>query len=81
MLYPKARLQQAIDSDSDFAAQIVNSLNVIPASRLTGEGRVYGGAMFKLEPRELGNLPVPELEKLLVEVPESRQLAPLGWEA
>lgn len=32
---------------------------------MVAEGRVYGGAMYKLEPKELANVPAVELQGLL----------------
>ena len=39
-------------------------LNRITPSQLLEEGRVYGGGLHKLEPRELANVVVPELAEL-----------------
>lgn len=81
MLYPKERLRGLFESDPEAAAEVVWRLNRIPIDRLTCEGRVYGGAMFKLEPKELGNLRVPEIAELLETVPSGKMRAPLGWDA
>jgi len=45
--------------------QIWQTLNRIAPEQLLGEGRVYGGELHKLEPKELGNVPVPELVQML----------------
>lgn len=81
MLYPKPRLRGLIDANPDFVAELVRLLNRVSVDRLTREGRVYGGAMFKLEPRELANLSVPEFAELEGFSSTRRPLAPLGWEA
>jgi len=41
------------------------ALNRITPARLLGEGRVYGGGLHKLEPKELASVPVPEIAALL----------------
>lgn len=61
MLYPKPLLQSHIERDSTLLRQIWQSLNEIDAAVLLGNGRVYGGGMHKLEPKELANVPVSHL--------------------
>jgi adenine-specific DNA-methyltransferase len=64
-LYPHPRLASGLAADPSVVRRIWEALNRIPAEKLLGEGRVYGGGLHKLEPRELANVPVPELEELL----------------
>jgi hypothetical protein len=56
MLYPKEQLQQAISSDPDIVYQIWEKLKTIGASDIEDEGRVYGGGLKKIEPRELAKV-------------------------
>jgi hypothetical protein len=41
------------------------ALNDISPDSLQMEGRVYGGGLYKLEPRELGNVPAEKLVSIL----------------
>jgi len=58
LFYPKPRLHQIIQTHPDFYDKVCQALNEIPADMLIREGRVYGGGLHKLEPRELANLPI-----------------------
>jgi hypothetical protein len=42
-----------------------SALNKLPPEALLGEGRVYGGGLHKLEPRELSNVSAAFLMDLL----------------
>jgi len=64
-MYPTPVMQQAIQVKPDILRQIWQTLNSIDPEQLLGEGRVYGGGLHKLEPKELGNVPVPELMLVL----------------
>lgn len=56
MLYPKERLQQAISNDPDIAFRIWKELKTIGADEIEDEGRVYGGGLKKIEPKELAKV-------------------------
>ena len=64
-MYPTPRLAQALKTNPSLLHDIWEALNRITPERLLAEGRVYGGGMHKLEPRELANVPVPEIAALL----------------
>ena len=64
-MYPTPLLLRALAQDKALIRRVWSLLNEITPSRLLGEGRVYGGGLHKLEPRELANVPVPEIAALL----------------
>ncbi|MDL1903044.1 SAM-dependent DNA methyltransferase [Anaerolineae bacterium CFX9] len=60
-LYPKRELAQHISKTKDLKRRIWLALKSIPPETLTGEGRVYGGGLYKLEPKELGALFITDI--------------------
>lgn len=64
-LYPKAHLARALASDPVLNEKVWEVLDRICPQTMLSEGRVYGGGMHKLEPKELANVPVPELSEYL----------------
>lgn len=64
MLYPKPAFAKATAKRPALMRQVWEYLNAIRPADLLGEGRVYGGGLHKLEPRELGNVPVQGLPQL-----------------
>lgn len=65
ILYPLPNLQAALDNCSELYDRVINALNNIARNDLIDEGRVYGGGMHKMEPKELANVPVPVIAKLI----------------
>lgn len=65
MLYPKLDVVHCILEQPELARQIWCALNEISVEALTTEGRVYGGGLHKLEPKEMANLPAAHIKKLL----------------
>lgn len=57
MLYPRAPLAEWIGNEVERARTVWEQLSRIQADEFTAEGRVYGGGMHKVEPRELANIP------------------------
>lgn len=65
LLYPRVELSLVLQARPESARDIWKWLRSISAEVVLREGRVYGGGLHKIEPRELGNIPVDELvEKL-----------------
>jgi hypothetical protein len=71
-MYPKPDLSRALALDPILLRRVWEALNRITPARILGEGRVYGGGLHKLEPKELANVPVPEIANLLAKVNRSR---------
>ena len=64
-MYPTPLLARALNRDPNLIERIWKILNDITTEHLLGEGRVYGGGLHKLEPKELGNVPIPQIMELL----------------
>jgi hypothetical protein len=64
-LYPKEALAQAIKGSPSLAREVWEILNRICPKSMLAEGRVYGGGLHKLEPKELANVPAADLAALL----------------
>lgn len=65
MLYPKPFWKQRLTRDPGLLRQVWELLNNITTDDLIMEGRTYGGGLEKIEPSELGNVPVRQLAELL----------------
>jgi hypothetical protein len=56
LLYPKKPLAEATKAKPELIQTLWKALKAIKSEALTGEGRVYGGGLYKMEPKELGNV-------------------------
>lgn len=61
MLYPKQNLQQVICNDTNSIFKIWEMLKRIQGVHIEEEGRMYGGGLKKIEPRELAKVPCGDL--------------------
>lgn len=64
-MYPTPLLARELTRDPKLIRRIWKVLNEITPAQLLGKGRVYGGGRHKLEPKELANVPVPGIARLL----------------
>lgn len=55
MLYPKPALAKTLADKPESSKAVWQDLYQISDQTLMNEGRVYGGGLHKLEPKELGN--------------------------
>ena len=65
MLSPKPELERLLKDDPELYRRIWKALNSIAPLVLVGEGRVYGGGLYKLEPGELLNIPADTVLSVL----------------
>lgn len=74
MLYPKPFLARAAKTNPKIMRTAWEFLNNIDPDELIGHGRVYGGGLHKLEPKELRGFPAKALIDLLPDIePLQRQ--------
>jgi len=64
MLYPNPPLQRLMERNPELEENLWSLLNEICPRAMLGEGRVYGGGLHKLEPKELAKVPAEEIAKL-----------------
>jgi hypothetical protein len=57
MLYPQGRLRDALNAQPELQARVFEALKRINPSEVISEGRVYGGGLHKVEPKELAQIP------------------------
>ena len=67
MLYPQKSLEKAVAESPQLKRQVWDFLKGIAPKAMLNEGRVYGGGLHKLEPKELGRVPATVLAQVLTE--------------
>ena len=67
MLYPNVEVQRALLGTPALTRRIWACLNQLSQQAMLAEGRVYGGGLHKLEPRELATVPARALADVLLE--------------
>lgn len=65
LLYPKDNLRKMLQEDKSTYTQVWNALKGISINDIEVEGRVYGGGLKKIEPKELSKVKCKELKKLV----------------
>ncbi|HXJ92126.1 MAG TPA: N-6 DNA methylase [Terriglobia bacterium] len=61
MLYPKGPLLAALKGHPELEERVFKALQRITPSQFVSEGRVYGGGLHKVEPKELAQIPAREV--------------------
>jgi len=78
MLYPTEPMASALGKNPQLKRQVWALLNEICPKAMLGEGRVYGGGLHKLEPKELCNVPAKSIGALLPTGSVPRHATQLG---
>ncbi|MEJ2237475.1 MAG: hypothetical protein P8X82_04195 [Gemmatimonadales bacterium] len=68
MLYPTELLSHLIDTKPDIIRRIWEHLNGIREDEFLKSGRVYGGGLHKLEPKELRDMSADGIAELVPEI-------------
>ncbi len=68
MLYPKEPIENVFRERPELLRQVCGLLNKICPQVILREGRVYGGGLHKLEPKELGNVSADSIASLLPKI-------------
>ena len=74
MLYPKGQLRDALAKNPGLQGRVFEALQSITPAQFLSEGRVYGGGLHKVEPKELAQIPAGAiLDRLDADVVIDRQ--------
>ena len=73
LLYPKPSLEKIIHSKPDLQKEIWVALNAMSTAEVVSHGRVYGGGLHKLEPKELGRVSAQKVREVVGQIKEDRQ--------
>ena len=68
MLYPSDRLARFLEEDPSAAEAVHQALLSLTGDDLRRGGRVYGGGLHKIEPKELAALPADRLVALAPDI-------------
>ncbi len=79
MLYPKGEMKAALDARPDLYPIIFAHLQSLTGEHLIKEGRVYGGGLHKMEPKELANLPAGEIARMIQKQPRGGSRVQCTW--
>jgi hypothetical protein len=71
MMYPRPKLASMLCAHPERATDVHAMLSQITAHELRGEGRVYGGGLYKIEPGELGRISALAFKERWPELGES----------
>lgn len=75
LLYPIGSLKAALDEDPTLCHRVLEILTELKSEGFTNHGRVYGGGLFKIEPKELGRVDASAIVKALnLRVPTQARL-------
>jgi hypothetical protein len=76
MLYPRGSLRVVLKEQPELHAHVFEALQRITPMQLIMEGRVYGGGLYKVEPKELAQISARQiLDSLQMHVRIEEQLA------
>jgi hypothetical protein len=74
MLYPKSDMKVALDARPELYPIVLAHLQSLTGEHLMKEGRVYGGGLHKMEPKELANLPADAIARIIQKRPPAKQM-------
>ncbi len=64
-LYPKPELQHLLQHSKEREIEILEALNRVPIASIRTAGRIYGGGLQKIEPKELSSVLIEDLPEWL----------------
>lgn len=73
-MYPQPKFADFLSKNPNALFEVWEALNHISIEHILHEGRVYGGGLHKLEPKELANVSLPAFDKIYSQVAQPKQM-------
>jgi hypothetical protein len=72
LLYPKGEFKDTLRRNPALYEKVFSALQSLDTETITGNGRVYGGGLFKMEPNELATIPAQFILDALSVTPKKK---------
>ncbi|MCK4340202.1 MAG: Eco57I restriction-modification methylase domain-containing protein [Phycisphaerae bacterium] len=75
LLYPKGQLKEVLEHEPRLVSTVFEVMQTITTEMFLGESRVYGGGLYKLEPKELARVSAAPILQAVAGISPRKQMS------